>query len=311
MISDAAQRRVAVTALAIGLALMAAKFIAYGLSGSTAIFADALESLVNIAAGGIALWALILAQRPADESHPYGHGKAEFLSAIAEGSMILLAGGVTAARAAEAVWRGVEVQRLEWGVLLVAGAGAANGLTGAWLVRVGRRGGSMALEADGRHLLTDAYTSAALVVTLGLIWLTGWAWLDPIAAFLMAVFLTVEGSKLIRRASAGLMDETDPDDDALLRATLDRHVGPGGEEPRICSFHALRHRHVGRDHWVDFHCVVPADWNVDRGHQVATALEIELQRCLGAEDASVPGTARATAHVEPCRDAACERCHVK
>lgn len=304
-----AERRAATVALVVGVTLMAAKFIAYALSGSAAVFADALESLVNVGAGAFALWALAYARRPADETHPYGHGKVEFLSAMAEGGMILLAAGVTAARAIEAAWRGIAIEQLEWGVAIVAGAGAINGLVGAWLVRVGRRSGSLVLEADGRHLMTDAVTSAALVIALVGIAVTGWAWLDPLAAMVMAGYLGLEGLRLVRRASAGLMDEQDYADDALLRSLLESHVGSEGAEPRICSFHALRHRHVGRDHWVDFHLVVPAEWNVERGHEVATALEIELQRGLGAYDPDIPGAARATAHVEPCHDGACALCN--
>lgn len=306
---DTVERRAALTALAVGVLLMAAKFVAYAISGSAAVFADALESVVNIGAGGFAVWALAYSRRPADETHPYGHGKVEFLSALAEGGMIFIAAVVTAGRAIEVAWAGEAPQRLEWSLFIVAGAGLLNGLVGTWLVRVGRRGGSMVLEADGRHLVTDAVTSAALVVALVGIAVTGWAWLDPLAAMLMAGYLAFTGLRLVRRAAAGLMDERDDADDALLRSMLEAHVGSNGAKPRICSFHALRHRHVGRDHWVDFHLVVPAEWHVERGHEVATALEIELQRGLGAYDPDISGAARATAHIEPCQDDECAVCN--
>jgi divalent metal cation (Fe/Co/Zn/Cd) transporter len=133
-------------------------------------------------------------------------------------------------------------------------------------------------------------------------------WLDPLAAAGLAFWLGWEGLHLVGRAFAGLMDKRDEEDEALLRAILDSHTPTGEAQPAICSYHALRHRHVGKDHWVDFHLVVPASWNVAEGHEAATAIEIELQQGLGGPDPEVPGNARATAHVEPCRAPDCNRC---
>ena len=295
-------------AVGVGVVLMAVKFTAYWLTGSAAVFTDAAESIVNVAASGFAAYALVYAHRPPDPTHPYGHGKIEFLSALFEGGMISAASLVAVARAGEALWRGPQVERLDLGMLLVAVAGAANGAVGLALLRLGRRRGSLTLEADGRHLLTDAVTSGLLLAALVAVWRTGWAWLDPLAAFGLAGYLGWEGVGLVRRASRGLLDTLDPEDDATLSRILDAHVGPRAREPRVCGYHALRHRHVGRDHWVDFHLVVPHGWNVARGHEAATAIEIELQEALGHSDPATPGSARATAHVEPCRDEQCPRC---
>ena len=295
-------------AVGVGVILMLVKFTAYWLTGSAAIFTDAAESIVNVVASAFAAWALVFARQPADATHPYGHGKSEFLSALFEGGMISFAALVALARAAEALWRGPEVERLGLGILLVAGAGAANGVVGLVLIRIGRRQQSLTLEADGRHLLTDAITSAALLAALMGVWWSGWAWLDPIAAIVLAIYLGTEGVRLVRRAAAGLLDTLDPADDALLTRLLGEHVGQNGREPRICGFHALRHRHVGRDHWVDFHLVVPRSWDIARGHEVATAIEIELQEALGHSDPATPGWSRATAHVEPCGGEGCQRC---
>ncbi len=295
-------------AVGVSVLLLVIKFTAYWLTGSAAVFTDAAESIVNVAAGSFAAYALVYAHRPADETHPYGHGKIEFMSALVEGGMIGIAALVALARAAEAIWRGPSVEHVDAGIVLVAIAGIANGVTGAFLVRIGRRRGSLTLEADGRHLLTDAVTSAALLVMLAVVWWTGMTWLDPMVAMALALYLGLVGLGLIRRSARGLLDTMDPEDDALLTRLLESHVGPDGKEPRVCGFHALRHRHVGRDHWIDFHLVVPRTWNVAQGHEVATAIEMELQDALGHSDPDQPGFARATAHVEPCHEDQCARC---
>lgn len=302
------ERRATNIAVLVGIALLLGKFTAYALTHSAAIFTDAAESVVNVLASFFAFWAIRYAQQPADEAHPYGHGKVEFLSALLEGGMIVAAALFAAARAIESLWRGPELERLGIGLTIVAGAGLVNGITGLSLIRIGGRTGSLTLEADGRHLLTDAVTSGVLLIALAAIALTRWVWLDPIAALALAAYLAWEGIVLLRRASAGLMDRIDPKDAALLTRLLESHVGEKAAGPRVCGFHALRHRHVGRDHWVDFHLLVPRSWSVARGHDAATAIEIELQDALGHSDPQTPGATRATAHVEPCRDDACSLC---
>lgn len=298
----------AAVALGVGILLLLTKFAAFAITGSSAIFTDAAESIVNVLASGFALLALLYSRTPADAEHPYGHGKVEFLSALVEGGMICFAALVALARAAEAVWRGPEVERLGWGIALVAIAGLINGLVGGGLVAVGKRQGALPLEANGRHLLTDFVTSIMLLIALFAVWITGRVWLDPLAACLLALYLGWEGIRLARRASANLLDQQDVADDERLTRMLDAHVGPEGIEPRICSYHKLRHRHVGRDHWIDFHLVVPADWSVECGHEVGTRIEMELQNAFGRDDPAQPGDAFATAHIEPCHDTACSNC---
>jgi cation diffusion facilitator family transporter len=192
------------------------------------------------------------------------------------------------------------VQKLEAGIALTAGAMLVNAIAGLAILRTGRRHGSIALEADGKHLLGDAVTTAGVLVALGLVKWTGRAWVDPVAAVLLAAYISLMGYGLLRRATAGLMDEQDAEDDRLIRSILDAHAAPNGPAPRVCSYHKLRHRHSGRFHWVDFHVMVPADWTIERGHEVASALEFEIERALGEGNA--------TAHVEPCVDASCPAC---
>lgn len=299
-VAAAADRRAAVISLSVGIALLAIKFTAYLLTGSTAIFSDAMESIVNVLASGFALYAVILAHQPADREHPYGHGKVEFLSAGFEGGMIVLAAAIIAVQAGEKLVHGVSIQEIDLGLALIGLATLVNGGVGTWLIRKGKDGGSIALEADGRHLLSDAVTSVVVLISLAAVRLTGLSWIDPVAALAVACYIAWMAAGLLRRSAAGLMDEQDRADDAMLRGILDSHLGPEGKQPQICSYHKLRHRHSGRYHWVDFHIMVPADWHVDRSHQVASAIEYEIELALGEGNA--------TAHVEPCQDSDCRMC---
>ena len=300
----------AVASLGVSVGLLAVKFAAYALTSSAAVYSDALEGVVNVLASGFAAYALVLAHQPADADHPYGHGKIEFLSAAFEGGMILLAAVLMLARAARVAATGEAPTALGWGAVLMAAAGAVNGAVGWSLVRLGRRRGAMVLEADGHHLLTDAATSAGVVLALLLVRATGRAWVDPLAAAGLGLFVGFTGLRLLRSAGGRLMDKQDADDEALLGRLLDAHLPAassssssppaGRSDPPICSYHKLRHRHAGREHWVDFHVRVPASLDVAEGHRVASLLERELQAALPP--------CHATAHVEPCGDPACPAC---
>jgi len=287
-----------VLSLSVGIVLLGAKFLAYILTGSAAIFSDAMESIVNVVASVVAVYSLALAHRPADAEHPYGHGKAEFLSASFEGGMILLAGIVILGKAImQLLGPDLKLEKLGMGLLLMAAAMAVNGGLGMFLVFTGRRHKSMALEADGQHLLSDAVTSVAALVAVGLVKLAGWTHADPVGAIFIAFYIGIMGLRVLKPATAGLMDKQDAQDEAMLQGILDAHLGKDGREPRICSYHKLRHRHSGRYHWVDFHIRVPPEMDVARAHALASAIEGEIERALGEGDA--------TAHVEPCSDRPC------
>ncbi len=286
-----------------GVVLLALKFAAYLLTGSAAIFSDALESIVNVLASAFTLYAVRLAHQPADEEHPYGHGKVEFMSAGFEGGLILIAALVIAFKSLDVLlFSPMKVEQIGIGLGLVTVAMTANGAVGVYLIRLGRSNGSMALEASGKHLLTDAITSVTVLVALVVIKFTGWTYADPIVALVMAAYIARMGVSLLRRAAAGILDEQDPTDARKLERIMTSHVGPAGREPRICSFHKLRHRHAGRYHWVDFHAVVPARLNVEQGHTIASAIEYEIEQKLGH--------ANATGHIEPCVDADCANCRL-
>jgi len=296
--------RAALLALGVGVLLTSAKFTGYFLTGSAVIFSDALESIVNLSAAAFALYTLAVAHRPADESHPYGHGKIEFLAVGFEGGMILIAGLMSLVKAIDVFRSPSELKQQNFVVALALMAAAllVNGLTGLFLVRTGRRIGSITLEADGQHLLSDAWTSIAALAAVAAVKVTKIAWLDPLAAVVVAIYIAWVGIGLLRRAEAGLTDRQDKADAALLRGILDGHLPGGGKSPTICSYHKVRHRHAGRFHWVDFHLVVPAEWDVRKGHEVASAIEDELEQAIGEGNA--------TAHVEPCIAGACDRCSV-
>lgn len=297
------EARAAVGSLTAAIALLLLKFVAYFVTNSSAVFSDAVESIANVAAAAFALYALHMAHRPADDDHPYGHGKIEFLAAGFEGSMIVTAALVAVLRAVDAILhrgRDLEIAHLSLGITLLLTALVVNGLLGWMLLRIGRRAESATLKADGHHLLSDALTSVVAIGGLVTVGALGWRYADPTAALLVAGYIGFVGIGLMRGAVSGLMDEQDQDDERMIRQILDSHLGPAGAPPRICSYHKLRHRHSGRYHWVDFHVMVPSTWNVRQAHSIASAIEVEIESALGLGNA--------TAHVEPCDNSECALC---
>ncbi len=287
----------------VGIVLLTIKFVAYYLTGSAAIFSDAVESIVNVMASLVALWALAIAHLPPDENHPYGHGKVEFVSAGFEGGMILLAAVFIFVSTVNTIFfhfRDMGPKQIDVGLVLIVMAMLINGAVGVMLIRVGRKQRSLTLEADGHHLMIDAYTSVAVLVGLGIVRGTGWMWADPIVAVGIAVYIALAGLRLLREALGGLLDAQDMADEKALVDLLRTHVGTEGTDPQICSFHKVRHRHSGRYHWVDFHIMVPADLNVADGHRIASRIEYAMEHLLGEGNA--------TAHIEPCDNPDCEHC---
>jgi cation diffusion facilitator family transporter len=290
-------------ALFVGIGLLAIKLVAYFLTSSQAIFSDALENMANVVTAGFAVYAIRLSHRPADQDHPYGHGKIEFLSAGLEGATILLAAVFIVGKIVNSFLAREtrHVQRLDIGLTLMTAALIINGILGIALWLRGRKTRAIILEAGGIHLMTDAFDSIAVLIAIALVKLTGWQWLDPAAALVVAIYIAFLGLQLLKRSAAGLMDEQDPNEQQQLQNILSAHVGPTGTPPQICSYHKLRFRHSGRNHWVDFHIMVPKDWSIEQGHQVASTIEHEIELALGQ--------ANATAHVEPCQDPQCPTCH--
>lgn len=294
------EARAALLSLFMGIAILATKYIAYFLTQSAAIFSDATESIANVLASSVALYSLIVAHRPADKLHPYGHGKIEFVSAWFEAAMIIAAAVFIVAKTGEAMYYGnyARADTAGIGIVLIALTIIANGAVGATLLFIGRRQNSLVLIADGRHLLTDVVTSAGVLIALGLVKFTGIRIIDPIAALLVAAYITWTGVQLLRHATGGIMDKQDIEDDRVITLILDSHCGSTGKEPRICNYHKLRHRHSGRYHWVDFHIRLPGHCDVYQAHEIASSIEMEIEAALGEGNA--------TAHVEPCDLRQCE-----
>jgi len=288
--------RAGTLSLLIALALLGVKFEAWRRTGSTAILSDALESIVNVVAALFGLGSLVFAGRPADRSHPYGHGKIEFFSAAFEGGLIVLAALWIVYESVQALWQGTKPQELDTGLVLVFAAGLVNLLLGQFLVRTGRRHGSFTLVADGEHVLSDSWTSAGILVGLLAVRLTGIAWLDPLIAIAVALTLFRTGFRLVRRAAGGLLDEEDSELLGRLLVALDRRRGNG-----MISLHHLRAIRTGRFHHVDAHLVVPEFWSVERAHALSDALADEVIRELVIEG-------EVAFHTDPCRRAHCARC---
>ena len=196
--------------LSIGVALLAIKFYAAYLTGSSAILSDALESIINVVASTFALVSILWAARHPDETHPYGHGKIEFFAAGFEGALIILAAAGIFVQVWPRLFHPQALPRLEIGLLLIFFAALVNLVLSLGLIRTGRRTHSPTLVADGQHILTDVYTSLGVLVGLVLVWLTGWYWLDSAVACLVAVSILITGVKLVRQAFWGLMDTSEP-----------------------------------------------------------------------------------------------------
>ena len=281
-----ARRRAAVLSLTVGVLLLAVKFGAWFLTDSAAVLSDALESIVNVVAAGFALYSIWLSSKPADQDHPYGHGKVEFLSAAFEGGLIFLAGGLIIQQSARHLLDGTVPQRLGEGIALVGATAVVNLALGAYLIRVGRRTHSLTLVADGKHLITDVWTSGMTVVALALVLLTREVWLDPVFAIVAAMNILRIGWGLMREAVAGIMDAADPEDLAKMTQALHSI-----DDPTLVGWTRIRSRHQGHLHHVDLTIFVPGAATVDAGHALADRVEAVIGKALG--DAEV------ICHVEP------------
>lgn len=281
------QKRAMAWSLGVALVLLVAKVAAAVVTGSSAIYSDAAESVVHVVAVGFAVWALRVALRPADSDHHFGHEKAEFMSAGFEGGMISVAALLIFYEAGKQLWTGVKIEHLLLGTVLTGSAAAVNLALGVTLVGIGKRRGSALLRANGMHVLTDVWTSAAVLVALLLIWLTGWVWWDPLVAALAAANILRTGFGLVRESYLGLMDTADPALDGRISGVLE-----GEAAARGLSFHNLRHRCTGRTHWVEFHLVFPDQVSIRDAHRAATEIEGRIAGMLEPRG-------RVISHLEP------------
>lgn len=279
-------RHLLLASVAVAVITIVLKTAAWYITGSVGLLSDAMESFVNLASALFGLAMVTIAQRPADEDHPYGHHKAEYFSSGFEGALIVVAAVAIIWAAAHRIFNPQPLQQLGWGLVLSIVSSALNGLL-AWVmfrsVKVHR---SIALEADAKHLMTDVWTSAGVVIGIGLVILTGWLWLDAVVAIGVALNILWEGGQLVWRSSQGLMDEAvEPEVMAEIQKTLD-----GFAHPTI-RFDHISTRRAGQRRFVDLHMHMPADWSLGRAAAVRGSVEQALM-------SAVPGL-RATIQLLP------------
>ena len=263
--------------LSIGAALatMALKTLAYYLTGSVGLLSDAMESLVNLAGALMALSMLTVAARPADEDHPYGHGKAEYFSAGVEGTLILVAAASIAYAAVQRLLHPRALEQLGLGLAVSVVASLVNLVVALILLKAARAHRSATLSANAHHLLTDVWTSVGVLVGVGAVALTGWQSLDPLVAIAVAANIVWTGTRIVRDSVYGLMDAALPLTELeLLKKLLDRYGGEG------VHYHALRTRQSGARRFVSLHVLVPGEWSVQHGHDTLERIEADIRRAL-------------------------------
>ncbi|GAB2866431.1 cation diffusion facilitator family transporter [Actinocorallia aurea] len=261
--------------VAAAVATIALKTTAWWLTGSVGLLSDAAESVVNLVAALIAVGALRWSSMPADDEHAYGHTKAEYFSAGAEGIMIFIASVTIVIAAVSRLLSPQPVEDVGAGLAVSAVASLINLAVGWVLVRAGRANRSIVVEADGRHLLTDVWTSVGVIAGVAVVGLTGWQALDPLIALAVAANIAFTGAKLVRRSGSGLMDRALPDDELGL---IDGALRPFRDEGIV--FHALRTRQAASRSFVSLHVLVPGSWTVFHGHRTASDVETAIRAAL-------------------------------
>lgn len=290
MKSRASLTRFAWLSIGAAVATISLKSAAYLLTGSVGLLSDAIESLVNLAGALMALFMLAIAARPADESHVYGHSKAEYFASLVEGLLILSAAAWIIATALDRLIHPQELQDLGIGLVVSAAASLINLAVARVLMDQGRRQNSITLEADAHHLMTDVWTSVGVIGGVAVAGLTGWTVLDPALAIIVALNILWTGSQLIRRSVHGLMDAALPvHEQKLIEEVMRSH------RKRGIHFHALRTRQAAARRFISVHILVPGEWTVHDAHHIAEDFEADIRAALG-------GVVTVFTHLEPVED---------
>lgn len=277
---------------------MATKFYAFEITRSAAIFSDALESIINVIAAIVAFFVMRAVAEPADDEHPYGHGKLEYFSAAFEGGLITLAGVMIAREAVIGLIEGVTPRNLDMGLLISVGAALANLGLGFYLRTVGRSHQSAALEASGHHVLSDVWSTAGALVGLLLVRMTGLSIFDSLAALGIAAQLSYSGYQIVRSSIGGLIDEAEPAALSELAKVFEKNRREG-----IVDAHLVKMIRGGKFHHIDAHLVVPGFWTVEQAHEVADGFERAVIRDYSYE-------AEIAFHLDPCWQDFCSSCNV-
>jgi cation diffusion facilitator family transporter len=282
-------KRYAWLSIAAAIATILLKGWAWWLTGSVGLLSDALESFVNLAGAIMALAMLTLASMPADENHAHGHGKAEYFSSAFEGFLIIVAAIAIGYAAIDRLLDPQPLEAVGIGLAVSVAASIINLATSLVLMNVGKKYKSITLEADAHHLLTDVWTSAGVILGVALVWATGWLWLDPVIALLVALNIVWTGWTLLNRSAAGLMDvSVSAEDLKAIEDVLDDYRRQG------IAFHALRTRQAGSRAFVTLHVLVPGAWTIQQGHDWSERIERDIR-------SAVP-YAHLTTHLEPIED---------
>ena len=271
----------------VGVLMLLIKWYAYSITGSSAILSDAAESVVHIIGVAFAVFSLWLSLQPADRSHPYGHDKISYFSAGAEGGLIVIAAFYIIYVSVKRLLFGIELSNLDKGTYFTLGASIINLFLGGYLVWKGKKTKSIILVANGKHVLTDSWTSFGVVAGLSLTLLTGWLPFDPIVAIIAALNILWTGGKLLRQSAGGLMDESNSELEKSIHKIIDNETSTRG-----LKYHQLRFRESGNTVWIEFHLLFSKGTLLDDAHQSATEIETSLKKMLNT-------SVNVVTHLEP------------
>jgi cation diffusion facilitator family transporter len=260
--------------LSVGTAVLtiSIKYVAYLITGSAGLFSDALEGIVNLIAALVVLTTLKIVEQPPDETHPYGHDKAEYFSSGIEGTLIVIASLTILYTSIQHLLNPAPLEQVGLGLILALVASGINFVVGQLLIRTGKKYDSISIEADGKHLMSDVWTSVGVVVGVGIAGITGLEWLDPVVAIVVGLKIGWEGILIFRRSSQGLMDTAiDPKEKTVIETVLNTYCQDGIE------WHALRTRQSGSRRFISVHILVPGDWTVQKGHDLLENIETDIR----------------------------------
>jgi cation diffusion facilitator family transporter len=284
--TDLSKRAISIS-LGVSFLSFMLKAAGYLITDSNTVLSDLAESVVHLLAVSFAMYGVYLRSKPADEKHQYGHERIGLLTVGAEGTVIVIAGLTIIYQSVHNLIFGVGIERIIDGIAFIGAAAIINLLLGLYLIKTGRKERNMIVISNGKHTLTDVYTSGGVVLTLLLIHITGWMILDAVVAIAVALFIMYEGKKLIKYSFDGIMDSVDPETDRIIRKVL-----KGEMPPHIRDWHNLRHRTTGNLTWIELHLLFDKDIDLQTAHDEATVLEKELMRAL-------EGDVVVTIHLEP------------
>ena len=293
------QKRVIVISLGLSILLMLTKFIAYFITASNAILTDAAESIVNVLASAFAFYSIYLSSQPRDENHPYGHGKVEFFAVFVEGSLITLAGLLIVFKSAYNIFFPHEITRLTTGAILIASTGLINGALAYYLIANGKKHNSMTLTADGKHLLTDAISSAGLVAGLFLIHFTQIYIIDSLLSIGLGLYIIHSGYQLVRKSVGGLMDESDFDRVEEISKVLNER-----RKNAWIDIHNLRTQRYGAELHIDCHVTLPYYYNLNQVHEEVTLIDQLVNQHMQEESEFF-------IHADPCLPQCCHYCRME